>query len=674
MLAWHWSPNNGFAMNHAIRGWNETLITYVLAAGAPRYGIEADVYEKGFCAGPDYRSGKTYYGVTLPLGPELGGPLFFAHYSFCGLDPHDLKDRHANYWQQNVAQVKINLAHCVANPGGFKGYSANCWGLTASDDADGYDAHAPGHDNGTVSPTAALVQLSLCPRGGDAGPAPFSEKAKTLGPLWLYRCLQRDAGLDRRYLSRHRPGPDCGDDRELPQRAVMEIVHGGAGGAARPAQAGFHQPASMTARFMSLEDWIISQRRHAAAMMRQSISPAIVKNRPHFFQTIIPKPGAVVASPVLAAYDPEPDYFFHWYRDSAVVMDALCLVRMRCRMRHGLFADFCASVRTWRRWMAASCRRPGPKRILLNFFAGICRMPMAPRSRGNAGQSRRHARRHRLAAARNMTARRCARWPCCAGAWPAITAASLLRADLAFVLHHARQPCFGIWEEEFGLHYYVLRVSAAALEKGAAWLKAQGDHDFAARCAAGARTLRRDLEDWWLPDEGFIRAHILSSRRAEKELDVSVILAANHAGAAPDERLKATLAKLELLFGALYPINRGRAAPALGRYGEDTYYGGGAWYAATLAAAEFCYRGGDAGARRRLSGNGARLHPRQRRHVRAIRPCDRRTDLGPAPGLELCCLHHRYIRASRGQRIKANNHKPGRPTAGKKPSSAHKGL
>ncbi|HWY62133.1 MAG TPA: glycoside hydrolase family 15 protein, partial [Rhizomicrobium sp.] len=170
-------------------------------------------------------------------------------------------------------------------------------------------------------------------------------------------------------------------------------------------------------------------------------------------------------------------------------------------------------------------------------------------------------------------------------------AAFLLRADLAFVLGHARLPCFGVWEEEKGLHYYVLRVSAAALAAGATFLAARGEAAFAAHCRGEADAIRRALEGWWV--DGFVRAHILDSRRAEKELDVSVILAANHAGAAPDEKLLVTLAKLEELFGALYPINRGRAAPALGRYRDDAYYGGGAWYAATLAAAEFCYRAGD---------------------------------------------------------------------------------
>ena len=194
VLSWHWSPNNGFAMNHAIRGWNETLITYVLAAGAPRHGIAANVYDRGFCTGPDYRSGKTFYGVSLPLGPDLGGPLFFAHYSFCGLDPHDLKDRHANYWQQNVAQVNINLAHCIANPGGFKGYGANCWGITASDDADGYDAHAPGHDNGTISPTAALSSIPYAPEAAMRALRHFLKKKKVWGRFGFVDAFNESRG------------------------------------------------------------------------------------------------------------------------------------------------------------------------------------------------------------------------------------------------------------------------------------------------------------------------------------------------------------------------------------------------------------------------------------------------------------------------------------------------
>jgi hypothetical protein len=109
-------------------------------------------------------NGRSYYDIELPLGVAYGGPLFFAHYSFCGLDPRGLKDSYADYWQQNVRHVQINRAHCIANPQGHKGYGASCWGLTASDDPDGYEAHAPSVDNGTLSPTAALSSLPYAPQ------------------------------------------------------------------------------------------------------------------------------------------------------------------------------------------------------------------------------------------------------------------------------------------------------------------------------------------------------------------------------------------------------------------------------------------------------------------------------------------------------------------------------
>lgn len=163
VLYWHWSPNHGWALNHAIRGWNECLITYVLAASSPRHAIAPRVYHRGFAAGPDFANGRAYYGTELPLGPAYGGPLFFSHYSFCGLDPHGLKDRYADYWDLNCRQVHINRAHCIANPKGHAGYGASCWGLTASDDPDGYVAHAPDNDNGTISPTAALASLPYAP-------------------------------------------------------------------------------------------------------------------------------------------------------------------------------------------------------------------------------------------------------------------------------------------------------------------------------------------------------------------------------------------------------------------------------------------------------------------------------------------------------------------------------
>ncbi len=163
VLYWHWSPNNGWAMNHEIRGWNECLITYVLAASSPRYAISPRAYHNGFAAGRGFLNGRSYYGIELPLGMPFGGPLFFAHYSFCGLDPHGLEDRYANYGELNRRHVAINHEHCRVNPSHYKGYSERCWGLTASDDPDGYAVHAPDFDNGTISPTAALASMPYAP-------------------------------------------------------------------------------------------------------------------------------------------------------------------------------------------------------------------------------------------------------------------------------------------------------------------------------------------------------------------------------------------------------------------------------------------------------------------------------------------------------------------------------
>jgi len=163
LLYWHWSPNNGWAMNFEIRGWNECLITYVLAASSPRYPVAPSVYHSCWARSNHFYNKRTYYGITAPLGFDYVGPLFFAHYSFLGLDPRGLKDQYADYWVQNVNHTLINYAHCVQNPGKFRGYGENCWGLTASDTYNGYHAHSPANDLGTISPTAALSSFPYTP-------------------------------------------------------------------------------------------------------------------------------------------------------------------------------------------------------------------------------------------------------------------------------------------------------------------------------------------------------------------------------------------------------------------------------------------------------------------------------------------------------------------------------
>ncbi|RYG41522.1 MAG: beta-glucosidase [Chitinophagaceae bacterium] len=163
VLYWHWSPNNGWAMNFPVRGFNECLIMYVLAAASERYPVPASVYHRGWAQSNFFKNGKEFYGIKLPLGFDYGGPLFFSHYSFLGLDPRKLKDQYADYWEQNKNHTLINREHCIRNPKGFKGYGPNSWGLTASDTYDGYNAHSPTNDFGTITPTAALSAFPYTP-------------------------------------------------------------------------------------------------------------------------------------------------------------------------------------------------------------------------------------------------------------------------------------------------------------------------------------------------------------------------------------------------------------------------------------------------------------------------------------------------------------------------------
>jgi len=163
VLYWNWSPDNGWAINVKVQGYNETLITYILAASSTTHPVSADVYHQGYAANGAIKNGKSFYGYLLPLGEDYGGPLFFTQYTYLGLDPRTLSDMYANYWTQNVNQSLINYSYCVANPKNYIGYNAHSWGLTASDNPWGYSAHSPTNDLGVISPTAAVSALPYSP-------------------------------------------------------------------------------------------------------------------------------------------------------------------------------------------------------------------------------------------------------------------------------------------------------------------------------------------------------------------------------------------------------------------------------------------------------------------------------------------------------------------------------
>ena len=167
VLYWHWSPEKEWIMNFAVRGWNECLIMYILAAASPTHGVSAEVYHEGWAMGGKLSEPSEVEGYTLQMFQQVRpvGPLFWEHYSFLGLDPRGLKDRYADYWTENVNQTLINRAYCIRNPRRFAGYSADCWGLTASYSVQGYSAHAPQQreDRGVITPTAALSSIVYTP-------------------------------------------------------------------------------------------------------------------------------------------------------------------------------------------------------------------------------------------------------------------------------------------------------------------------------------------------------------------------------------------------------------------------------------------------------------------------------------------------------------------------------
>jgi glucoamylase len=368
----------------------------------------------------------------------------------------------------------------------------------------------------------------------------------------------------------------------------------------------------------SFEQWLDREYRYAATAMLRSISPtAIVKERPGFGQTVRPRAGSIIASPVLGAYDPDPDYFFHWYRDSAVVMDALRLlfedgsVGADAPAHLADFVRFSRSLQALdgRARVASPSWRANVKPDFLKFVrddAELARVhgdAVAAETRvnpdGTLDISKWARPQHDGPPLRALAL---LRWAEGASFDDELNAelSALIRADLEFTFRHWREPSFDIWEEERGMHYYTLRVSAAALEEGAAWLHTKGDEAQARAYRSDAAAIRAMLDGFWLADEGYYRSRVLTSgARSAKELDIAVILSAVHtdgrsgAHSVADPRMHATLARLEAFFDEAYPINRKRApntAPAMGRYPGDVYYSGGAYYFSTLGAAEFCFR------------------------------------------------------------------------------------
>lgn len=363
-----------------------------------------------------------------------------------------------------------------------------------------------------------------------------------------------------------------------------------------------------------LGEWIARQCRRAAEHMALSVSAVgLRKERPGLGQVVVPARGSVLASPVPASWDPEPDYFFHWLRDSAVVMDAASGL-MRSAAGE---ADVEAWRERWRDFVSFSRRldRLSGRRLVTGVnlerrvkpemrrhFRGTAELAAieGDRVRGEARFNpdgtldllRWSRPQHDGPALRALSLLR--HRDLCEGREEREALESLLREDLDYVARHAGKPCAGPWEEEEGRHYYTELVETAALESGAAWAGAAGEAELAEACREAGLRLEAGLGDF--DGGGTMLARIPGEERPG--LDASVLLGVLHAGrrgplhGLADRRPLGTLRQLCEHFASVYPLNRAHPheAPALGRYPGDAYFGGGPWFVTTLAAAELHYR------------------------------------------------------------------------------------
>ncbi len=362
-----------------------------------------------------------------------------------------------------------------------------------------------------------------------------------------------------------------------------------------------------------LEVWAENQVRHSAAKLAQCISATeLVKERPGFGTTVRPVKGSVLASPSSA----DPDYFFHWLRDSAAVMDAVRILVRRGDNAEGwtqLFHDFVTfslSLRnvSGREFLA---RNPGFRDKVIPGFLQYVR----PNEEIAAVEGDRILGEPRFNADgtfdficwnRPQQDGPAARALTCMRFWQngladgeaKLRLRELIRRDLDYTAHNAGERSYDIWEEDLAQHYYTALVQFAALAKGTRWAEAEVSLNCAEHFREKALGLAELLRQFWFEEGGFLRSRLPHDGiESEKALDFAVILGVLHAGieggphSVEDPNVRATMTRLEELFGREYGLNRGRKQGLVfGRYKGDTYVSGGAYYFSTFGAAEYYYR------------------------------------------------------------------------------------
>lgn len=359
-----------------------------------------------------------------------------------------------------------------------------------------------------------------------------------------------------------------------------------------------------------LTAWIARQAKHSVGAIEQAISATdMVRRREAFGQTVVPVRGSVLGSRAIGDWDPAPDYFFHWVRDSGIVMRTVAELmedaeddsgRDRWRNHFRDFVRFSLGLcdLDGATFLATSrhreTTRPDHQRFLrpddeIRGLAGDALLG-EPRFHpdGTIDVQRWSRPQYDGPALRALA---CLRYLAAGGeADAALT--RLLRLDLDFTRRHADATSIGAWEEpaENVHHYHVALVQLGALVHGRDWIDA----------AAEEVRLRAGLDRHWSGRDGvYVAIRDSDGDAAEDRIDASQVLAVLDADlpegrhSAQDDRVMATAAAIEDLFSRAFPINRDLPpgwAPALGRYRGDRFFGGGAWFVTTLAAAGLRYR------------------------------------------------------------------------------------
>jgi glucoamylase len=393
---------------------------------------------------------------------------------------------------------------------------------------------------------------------------------------------------------------------------------------------------------IALDDWIDKEAHFAVGAMLRAVSATnLVKERPGFGQRVVPRPGSVLASPIPAAYDPNPDYFFHWFRDSAIIIDALRVAQAEGfaeqsaveRLRE--FTHFNQALRKLdgREFARRGRFREKVQPSFLQYvrsdgeidavFGDTVLAEARVNPDGTLDFTQWARPQNDGPALQVLTLTRWLDAPTDLGDALQAAMLDLVIGDLDFIRSRATEHSFDIWEEESGYHYYTQLVQAEALARGAEWLEERGDATRACACRSLVGELRPRLDAYWSAKDGHYRSRTgVVGGAPGKALDIAVILGVLHAGrtmgahSVLDPKAQATLTALEDLFDAEYPVNQARPpdqGPAIGRYATDAYYGGNPWYLATLAAAEFYFKLAIAlrsGAEMPVTGDNARFRER----------------------------------------------------------------